>query len=68
MNEGGQAFHIFQWSPLVGWLSDLLARITGSDAPVTPAEELKKAKVLVFYHPMYGRIETMAQSVAQGAR
>lgn len=52
----------------MGWLSDLLARITGSDAPVTPAEELKKAKVLVFYHPMYGRIETMAQSVAQGAR
>lgn len=52
----------------MGWLSYLLAKIIGSDAPVTPAEELKMAKVLVLYHSMYGHIETMAQSVAEGAR
>jgi NAD(P)H dehydrogenase (quinone) len=52
----------------VGWLSDLLAKNTGSDAPVTYAEEVKLAKVLVLYHSMYGHIETMAQSVAEGAR
>ena len=57
----------------MGFLSEFFARITGSKTrqdtvKTSPQQELKMAKVLVLYHSMYGHIETMAQSVAEGAR
>lgn len=52
----------------MGWVSDLLAKLVGTDSHVPIKEEIKMAKVLVLYHSMYGHIETMAQQVAEGAR
>jgi NAD(P)H dehydrogenase (quinone) len=51
-------------------IGNLIARLTGSSATQkhTPQEEVKMAKVLVLYYSMYGHIETMAQTVAEGAR
>src|ERR1700675_3471002 len=55
--------------PRVGWFSDLIAQFTGKQTEtITAKEEVKMVKVLVLYHSMYGHIETMAQSVAEGAR
>jgi len=53
----------------VGLLSQFFARLLGNDStPETLNEEPKMTKVLVLYHSMYGHIETMAQSVAEGAK
>jgi NAD(P)H dehydrogenase (quinone) len=52
----------------MGWFSDLLAKVVGSDSHAPHKEEVKMAKVLVLYHSMYGHIETMAHQVAEGAR
>jgi len=53
----------------VGLLSQFFARLLGNDStPETLKEEPKMTKVLVLYHSMYGQIETMAQSVAEGAK
>ncbi|MDB6145320.1 MAG: quinone oxidoreductase [Pseudomonas sp.] len=53
----------------MGWFSDLIAQFTGKPTEtITAKEEVKMVKVLVLYHSMYGHIETMAQSVAEGAR
>lgn len=50
-------------------LSNWIARLKGdSDKTNTQKEEVKMTKILVLYHSMYGHIETMANTVAEGAR
>lgn len=53
----------------MGLLSQFFAKLLGNDSTPEPLkEEPKMTKVLVLYHSMYGHIETMAQSVAEGAK
>src|SRR5690554_411989 len=50
-------------------LTKLITRLFGKpQVQTTPQEALPMTKVLVLYHSMYGHIETMANSVADGAR
>ena len=48
----------------MSWFTDVLMKLTGNSSK----EEYVMVKVLVLYHSMYGHIETMANSVAEGAR
>ena len=52
----------------MGWMSEFMARLTGSHRHDTTREEATMTKILVLYHSMYGHIETMANAVAEGAR
>lgn len=53
----------------MGLLSNWVARLKGDPGNAnTPKEEVKMTKILVLYHSMYGHIETMANTVAEGAR
>ena len=53
----------------MGLLNSWIARMKGdSDNANAQKEEVKMAKILVLYHSMYGHIETMASTVAEGAR
>src|SRR5690554_8160542 len=50
-------------------LTKLITRLFGKpQVQTTPQEAQPMTKVLVLYHSMYGHIETMANSVADGAR
>lgn len=49
-------------------LTKLITRLFGKSQVQTTQEALPMTKVLVLYHSMYGHIETMANSVAEGAR
>lgn len=53
---------------MVGWITNLINVLAGESAQNTPQEDVRMVKVLVLYHSMYGHIETMAKSVAEGAR
>lgn len=52
----------------MGRITNLINLFMGKPVQNTPQEDTRMAKVLVLYHSMYGHIETMAQSVAEGAR
>jgi NAD(P)H dehydrogenase (quinone) len=55
----------------MGRLSEFLSQLFSNssvDSESTPEEEPRMTKVLVLYYSMYGHIETMANSVAEGAR
>ncbi len=54
----------------MGRLTDFLSRLfSGSEnSRPSPQEEPEMTKILVLYYSMYGHIETMANTVAEGAR
>lgn len=49
-------------------LTKLITRLFGKSQVQTTLEALPMTKILVLYHSMYGHIEKMANSVAEGAR